>query len=52
MTASRSLLRGSLVALAAGAAAVAVCYFFVDRPVAVFVHDRGLPRIAVLKWLT
>jgi hypothetical protein len=47
----RQLLRGTLAALLLCAALVAVCYF-VDRPVAVYVHDRGLARYAVLKDLT
>lgn len=31
---------------------VAVCYFFVDQPVAYFVHDHQLPRFEELRWLT
>lgn len=48
----RRLLRGSLVALLLGAILVALCYWFVDRPVAFFVHDHGIDRYDVLKWLT
>lgn len=47
----RSLLRKSLIALVLGAAAVTLCYFFVDRPVAHFVHDRHIPN-PVLNALT
>src|SRR5262245_7414665 len=46
------LLRRSLVTLAAGALLVVLCYFFLDRPVAYFVHDHGVSRHAVLRWLT
>jgi membrane-associated phospholipid phosphatase len=48
----RRLLRASLVALVVGAALVALCYFFVDRPVAYFVHDHDFARYSVLAWLT
>ncbi len=48
--AQRLLLR-SLIALLVCAALVAVCYFFVDRPVAFFVHDHDISRHEVLKWL-
>ena len=47
----RPLLRQSLVALVLGAVAVTLCYFFVDRPVAHFVHDRHVP-CDFLRWLT
>ena len=46
------LLRRSLLALLLGAILVAFCYFFVDRPVAFFVHDQGFGRYPELKWLT
>jgi membrane-associated phospholipid phosphatase len=48
----RQLLGRSLAALLAGAALVALCYFFVDRPVAFFVHDHNLARFSFLAWLT
>jgi membrane-associated phospholipid phosphatase len=49
----RRLLGRSLLALAVYAALVALCYFFVDRPVAFFVHDHGLRRqYPELKWPT
>jgi membrane-associated phospholipid phosphatase len=46
------LLRRTAVALLIAAALVVLCYFFVDRPVAYFVHDRGVSSYPVLKWLT
>ena len=48
----RRLLCGSLIALILGAILVAVCYWFVDRPVAFFVHDQDFARFVILKWLT
>ena len=46
------ILRGSLLVIAAGSVLVVVCYFFVDRPVAIFVHRHQVPRFEELKWLT
>src|SRR5581483_8807316 len=46
------LLQRTLAAVVVGASLVALCYFFVDRPVAFFVHDHHLSRDEVLKWLT
>jgi membrane-associated phospholipid phosphatase len=46
------LLRDTLVALLIGAVLVALCYWWVDRPVARFVHDHRLPDHAVFRWLT
>ena len=46
------LLRRSLLAALLCAILVALCYFFVDRPVAYFVHDQDFGRYPVLKWLT
>ncbi|MES1213200.1 MAG: phosphatase PAP2 family protein [Singulisphaera sp.] len=48
----RALLGRSLLALAAGLVAVAICYFWVDRPVAFYVHDQGIEKIKLFKWLT
>ena len=31
---------------------VVVCYYFVDRPVAYYVHDHRIPRFEELRWLT
>jgi membrane-associated phospholipid phosphatase len=46
------LLRRTLVALFLCAALVALCYFFVDRPVAFFVHNHRFADDRVLKWVT
>lgn len=53
----RRLLLRSLIALVLCAILVAICYFFVDRPVAFFVHAHplsGYPssEYPVFKWLT
>jgi len=48
----RQLLWKTLAALAVCALLVAVCYQFVDRPVAFFVHDHPVFDEPVLKWLT
>lgn len=48
----RGLLSRSCVALTIGFVAVVVCYFWIDRPVAFFVHDRGINQFRVFKWLT
>lgn len=48
----RSLLNRSLVAIAACVFAVVVCYWFVDRQVAFFVHRHQIPRFEEFRWLT
>ena len=48
----KTLLARSATALVACALLVALCYFFVDRPVALFVHDHRLNRFELLRWLT
>jgi membrane-associated phospholipid phosphatase len=48
----RRLLRNTLIALLVCVALVAVCYFFVDRPFAYFVHDSDRGWETVLKALT
>jgi membrane-associated phospholipid phosphatase len=48
----RPLFARTLAALAIGAALVAGCYFFVDRPVAFYVHDHGINKLEVFRWLT
>jgi membrane-associated phospholipid phosphatase len=48
----RHLLRNSLVALLVCAVLVALCYWFVDRPVARYVHDERIAEHRVLEWLT
>jgi len=47
-----ALLKATLRSIAICAVLVIVCYFLVDRPVAFFVHDQGVEKIAVFKWLT
>jgi membrane-associated phospholipid phosphatase len=47
----RRLLERTLLAVLVGAALVALCYFFVDRPVAFFVHDH-IQRAAATRSLT
>lgn len=47
-----ALLRRSLGAILVAAIAVVVCYFFVDRPVAFFVHRHRLDRFEQFRWLT
>jgi membrane-associated phospholipid phosphatase len=46
------LLRRTVIAVAACAVLVIICYYFVDRPVAFFVNDHRLPRFEELRWLT
>jgi membrane-associated phospholipid phosphatase len=48
----RSLFNRSLVALLVGIVAVVICYFFVDRPAAFFVHRHRPPCVDELRWLT
>src|SRR5882724_9026146 len=45
-------LRRSLIALAACAIVFVLCYYFIDRPVAYFVHDHQFPQLGALRWLT
>ncbi len=52
MTDFRSLFDRSLIAIAACVFAVIVCYYFVDRPVAYFVHDHEIRKIEEFRWLT
>jgi membrane-associated phospholipid phosphatase len=47
-----ALLRRALVATAVCIAAVVLCYFCVDRPVAFFVYDQHINKIEVFRWLT
>lgn len=46
------LFRRSLLALIVGAAAVVLCYYYVDRQVAFFVHNHGVNQHAIFRWLT
>ena len=48
MATQRTLLSGTLIALFSALVLVVVCYFFVDRPVAWFVHDH---RFFPQRWL-
>jgi membrane-associated phospholipid phosphatase len=48
----RPLLNCTLVVLAACVFAVVVCYYFVDRPVAFFVHRHQIARFEEFRWLT
>ena len=47
-----ALLRRSLIVTAVCIAAVLLCYFCVDRPVAFFVYDHHINKIEVFRWLT
>jgi len=46
------LFRKTLVALGCGCLAVLICYFFVDRTVAYYVHDQHFSSDVAIKWLT
>src|SRR6478735_2695436 len=46
------MLQRTLFALAACTIAVVICYYFVDRPVAYFVHDHRVVRLDGLRCLT
>jgi membrane-associated phospholipid phosphatase len=46
------LLQRTILAVVVCAVAVVICYYFVDRPVAFFVHDHRIPRFEGLRWLT
>lgn len=48
----RRLLARSGAALGVGLAAVMVCYVWVDRPVAFYVHDHGIDQHRAFRWLT
>jgi membrane-associated phospholipid phosphatase len=47
-----SLLFNTLLAIALCALVVVLCYFFIDRPVAFFVHAHRFARCDELRWLT
>jgi membrane-associated phospholipid phosphatase len=47
-----SLLRRSLIAIAACVFPVIICYYFIDRPVAYFVHSYEVAKFRELRWLT
>src|SRR6476659_6068107 len=46
------LLGQTILAVVVCTVAVVICYYFVDRPVAFFVHDHRIPRFEELRWLT
>ncbi len=46
------LLKNSAMAAGVCVVLVTLCYWFVDQPVAFFVHDNGLSRYSILKWVT
>lgn len=48
----RSLLRRTLVITALCIGAVLICYFWIDRPVAFFVHRHHINKFQVFRWLT
>jgi membrane-associated phospholipid phosphatase len=48
----RALTCCSAVALAACGLAVILCYFYVDRPVAFFVHNHEIAKVQEFRWLT
>jgi membrane-associated phospholipid phosphatase len=48
----RTLLNRTLVAIAVCAVAVVICYYFIDRPAAFFVHRHEIPRVEEFRWLT
>jgi membrane-associated phospholipid phosphatase len=46
------LLRRTLFTVAGCTALVVFCYYFVDRPIAIFVHQHEIPRVEEFRWLT
>src|SRR6059036_2710307 len=48
----RGLLRRTLIATTLCIAAVSVCYFWIDRPVAFFVYAHPINEIEIFRWLT
>jgi membrane-associated phospholipid phosphatase len=48
----RTLLFRTVVAIASCIAAVLVCYFLIDRPVAFYVDHHHINNIKVFRWLT
>ncbi len=48
----RTLLNRSIVAVAACILAVVICYYFVDRQVAFFVHAHEIAKFDEFRWLT
>ncbi len=52
MTEYGKLLRQSSIAIAIFLVAVLICYFWIDRPVAFFVHRHHFDEIKLFRWLT
>jgi membrane-associated phospholipid phosphatase len=50
--AALATLAGPAIALSVCVALVVICYFWIDRPVAFFVHRHELDQFRVFKWLT
>lgn len=50
MVTERSLLTKTAIAMLLSIVLVVICYFFVDRPVAWFVHDHGACLHGLLQW--
>jgi hypothetical protein len=48
----RKLLRRTLMAMALCIAAVIVCYFWIDRPVAFFVYHHQINKFQIFRCLT
>ncbi len=48
----RRLLRRTLIVTSVCIAAVFICYFWIDRPVAFFVYRHDVNTIQVFRWLT
>ncbi len=48
----RNLLRRNSIAVALCTLAVLACYFWIDRPIAVFVHRYHVNELPVFRWLT
>src|SRR6266513_1118903 len=48
----RKLLHRTLMGMALCIAAVLVCYFWIDRPVAFFVYHHQINKFQVFRWLT
>ena len=48
----RALLRRALISTAFCIVAVLICYFWIDRPVAFFVHDHHINGFSPFRWLT
>ncbi len=48
----RTLLRRTLITMGVCIAAVLICYFWIDRPVAFFVYGHHINKIEFFRWLT